>query len=336
MADNTGIEWTDATWNPTVGCSILSPGCSNCYAMKMAARIEKMNPGTHYAGTTKDRKGGAVWTGKLALAPESILTQPLRWTRGRRIFVNSMSDLFHEDIPDAWIDRVFATMALCPQHTFQILTKRSARMRRYMTNWPDGAARFHHVAFAAHKINPDLPRGMPDGWVWQLQKRWPLPNVWLGVSAEDQIRAEERIPDLIETPAAIRFVSAEPLLGPIDFAMMPFPDGDRRHRWSALTGQAILHATGVDGHPDFTVRVDKPTKGKLDWIIVGAESGRSARLMQDEWALSIAEQCKASGTAFFAKQLSADIGKVVKDIDLFPPLLQVRQYPADMQDRGDE
>ena len=114
MADKTGIEWTDATWNPIVGCSILSPGCTNCYAMSMAARIERMHAGTHYAGTTRVVNGKPVWTGKLALAPEHILTQPLRWKRPRSIFVNSMSDLFHAGVPDEWIDRVFAVMALSP------------------------------------------------------------------------------------------------------------------------------------------------------------------------------------------------------------------------------
>ena len=134
MADNTGIEWTDATWNPVVGCSIVSPGCTNCYAMQMAARIEKMQPESHYAGTTKRVNGNAVWTGKVALAPDHILTAPLRWKKPRRIFVNPMGDLFHESIPDAWIDRVFAVMALAPQHRFQLLTKRAKRMREYCSD----------------------------------------------------------------------------------------------------------------------------------------------------------------------------------------------------------
>ena len=127
MASNSNIEWTDATWNPIVGCSIVSPGCTNCYAMQMAARIETMRP-SHYDGTTKKVNGNAVWTGKVALAPDTILTAPLRWKRPRKIFVNSMGDLFHESIPDADIDRAFAVMALSPQHTFQVLTKRAERM----------------------------------------------------------------------------------------------------------------------------------------------------------------------------------------------------------------
>ena len=139
MADKTGIEWTDATWNPIVGCSVVSPGCTHCYAMSMAARIEKMTPGSHYAGLTDASKAGPVWNGRLALAPDHILTQPLRWQKPRRIFVNSMGDLFHEDVPDDWIDRVFAVMALAPQHTFQVLTKRAERMRNYLLRDPDVA-----------------------------------------------------------------------------------------------------------------------------------------------------------------------------------------------------
>lgn len=226
MADRTGIEWTDATWNPVVGCSLVSPGCTNCYAMGQAARIVRCSEGLRrastYDGTVETVKGRPVWTGRVALASEVTLTQPLRWKRPRRIFVNSMGDLFHEDVPDEWIDQVFAVMALSPQHSFQILTKRSARMREYLCTragdwqivWPDanppGA-----LPISRHEQRLAMRgAGWPDAI---LRPSFPLPNVWLGVSAEDQRRADERIPDLLATPAAIRFVSAEPLLGPIDF-----------------------------------------------------------------------------------------------------------------------
>ncbi|WP_146090272.1 DUF5131 family protein, partial [Rhodoblastus acidophilus] len=133
MGDKSKIDWTDATWNPIVGCSIVSPACTNCYAMAMARRIECMKSGTAYEGTTRlSVNGTPVWTGKVAQAVEHALTQPLRWRRPRKIFVNSMGDLFHESVPDEWIDRVFAVMALAPQHTFQILTKRAKRMRDYL------------------------------------------------------------------------------------------------------------------------------------------------------------------------------------------------------------
>lgn len=292
MADRTGIEWTDASWNPVVGCSLVSPGCTNCYAMGQAARIVRCSQGlkrpSTYDGTVESVKGRPVWTGKVALASEATLTQPLRWKRPRRIFVNSMGDLFHEDVPDAWIDRVFAVMALAPQHTFQILTKRSARMRIYVTD-PATVRRVYDIVCdlsleqAANVIllaRPEHAAHAPPGRHILLGV-WPLPNVWLGVSAEDQRRADERIPDLLATPAAIRFVSAEPLLGPIDFGQAQ--DGLPINAW----------LTWLDG---------------LDWIIVGGESGPNARPMHPDWARSIRDQCAAAGTAFFFKQHGEWIG----------------------------
>ena len=269
MADNTGIEWTDATWNPIVGCSIVSPGCTNCYAMKMAARIEKMQPESHYAGTTKRVNGNAVWTGKVALAPDHILTAPLRWKKPRRIFVNSMGDLFHESIPDEWIDKVFAVMALCPQHTFQVLTKRSKRMREHL----DTRLRASFVSAAALSMVPGNAVEKSPAW----NMKWPLPGVWLGVSAEDQARADERIPDLLAIPAAVRFVSAEPLLSALD--LVPYLS------------------------PHFqSESADFPKLGELDWVIAGGESGPSARPMHPDWARSIRDQCQDARVPFFFKQ----------------------------------
>lgn len=152
MAGDTNISWTERTWNPVVGCSVVSPGCTNCYAMRMAYRVKEMEEArtgrpdaSHYFGTTKVVNGNPVWTGKVVLAPEHILLEPLRRRKPTMYFVNSMSDLFHEDVPDEWIDRVFAVMALCPQHTFQVLTKRSERMRAYCTD-PDRIQRMQrHV-----------------------------------------------------------------------------------------------------------------------------------------------------------------------------------------------
>lgn len=287
MGDKSKIEWTEATWNPIVGCSIVSPGCTNCYAMKMAGRLEAMaraafaddRPAVsaHYLGTTQDSKAGPVWTGKVNLAPERILLQPLSWKRQRRIFVNSMSDLFHESVPDEWIDRVFAVMALASQHTFQVLTKRAERMRDFV-----GRLGYAHcglmrrleatdgVHYPSEKIDA-FPHyagalGHPSSHL-----QWPLPNVWLGVSAEDQKRADERIPHLLMTPAAVRFVSAEPLLGPIDFH-----------------GEWIDRVAGNDP--------------ELNWIIVGGESGHNARPVHPDWARSIRDQCQAAGVPFFFKQ----------------------------------
>ena len=211
----------------------------------MAGRLERMNPtgGTNsdyvnpYDGTTKKTKGGAVWTGKMALS-ENALLEPLKRKKPTMYFVNSMGDLFHENAPDEWIDQVFSVMAKCQQHTFQVLTKRSKRMLEYITSCQHGADDIGGV--------------------------WPLPNVWLGVSCEDQTRWNERWPDLARTPAAIRFVSAEPLLGQID-----------------MVGS-----------------------GKLDWVIAGGESGPGARPMQPEWARDIRDQCKIANVNFFMKQMS--------------------------------
>lgn len=265
----TKIEWTERTWNPIVGCSIVSPGCTNCYAMKMAARIERMSPQVwQYRGLTQPSKAGPVWTGDVALAPDRALAEPQRRKKPTMYFVNSMGDLFHEDVPDEWISRAFYVMAQCPQHTFQILTKRSSNMRRVMSD---------------HGFSEDVRTTLriidnPDQGPW----RWPLPNVWLGVSAERQREANERIPDLLATPAAVRFVSAEPLLGPIDFAHLSHP-----------------------AHPHGYVNALRFNECRLDWVIVGGESGVGARPMHPEWALSIRDQCAATGVNFFFKQWGA-------------------------------
>lgn len=217
----TSIEWTrnpDGTegrsWNALRGCSLASDECENCYAQSIARRFS--GPGKPFEGLI-NRHG--KWNGVMRQAPEHTLYEPLSWKKPTRVFVNSMTDLFHENAKEDWIDQIFAVMALCPQHEFIVLTKRAERMQRYMTLWPDGAARFHHVAHHAERMRPDLPRGLSNGWRWQLQKRWPLPNVILGVSVG---RREfiSRIDHLRETPAARRMVSFEPLLedvGEIDF-----------------------------------------------------------------------------------------------------------------------
>lgn len=285
MAETSSIEWTDATWNPIAGCSLKSPGCAHCYAMPTARRHELMMAAlgrvSPYAGLTRVVNGKAVWTGDMRLV-EAALTLPLRWQRPRRIFVNSMSDLFHESVPDEWIDRVFAVMALCPQHTFQVLTKRADRMRAYLTRGPGGGKQDvrNHLAWnvvgnVLRLVAPDWTKEPVDG-KWRSRAigacgTWPLANVWLGVSAEDQRRADERVPDLLATPAAVRFVSAEPLLGPIDFH-------------------------------DYFVRALNWCGAPLDWIIVGGESGPGARPMHPDWARQIRDACAAAGVAFHFKQ----------------------------------
>lgn len=298
MADNTKIEWTEATWNPLVGCTIISPGCTNCYAMKEAHRQQLCAGGlgreTHYTGTTKLVKGKPVWTGQVNLAPDHILTAPLRWRKPKQIFVCAHGDLFHESVPDEWIDKVFAVMALAPQHTFQVLTKRSRRMREYLSH----ERRPHQVARGAvdlfrHRM---LPKRMPLDDRWPVRsigdidlpdditmQVWPLPNVWLGVSAEDQARADERIPDLLATPAAVRWLSAEPLLGPVDLRSMQWPDGSY---FDALEGWHTQHSSDPG----------------IDWVVAGGESGQGARPMHPDWARALRDQCAHAGGPFFFKQ----------------------------------
>lgn len=282
MADHTNIEWTDATWNPITGCAVVSPGCKNCYAMKLAGTRLKHHKSR--AGLTRSTKAGPVWTGDVRLN-EDWLFQPLRWKRPRRIFVCAHGDLFAEGVPAEWIDRVFAVMALSPQHTFQVLTKRAGRMRGYLAAGAWRGAR-ENIGDCAQAMSARFR-------VAGMMAAWPLPNVWLGVSAEDQAHADERIPDLLATPAAKRFASAEPLLGPIEFNGV---SSDRRETWNWLRGET---GTMYPDGPDFDYGA------KLDWIIVGGESQRGARPMHPDWARSIRDQCQAAGVPFFFKQWGA-------------------------------
>lgn len=304
MSDKTGIEWTDATWNPLRGCSRVSEGCRHCYAETVAARFS--GPGQPYDGLAT--RSPARWTGKVALV-EKHLADPLRWTRPRRIFVNSMSDLFHEAVPDEWIDQIFAVMALAPQHTFQVLTKRPERMRNYCealvtgkrkigdairTVTLDGFAARLKVA-AAFGVRPGSGGEPPYA---------PFPNVWLGVSVEDQATADARIPLLLQTPAAVRFVSYEPALGPIDFSKLTrvaiCDDGDLTPgRDIEINEDGALLCAGCGNVPT------PWEEESLDWIICGGESGPGARPFDIAWARSTIAQCRAAEVACFMKQLGA-------------------------------
>lgn len=264
----TGIEWTDETWNPVRGCSKVSEGCRYCYAMSVAARFS--GPGQPYEGLAT--RSPARWTGKVAFV-ESHLTDPLHWKKPRRVFVNSMSDLFHEDIPDAWIDRIFGVMAAASRHTFQILTKRPERMRDYMRGLAHG---FPRLEAAAGDVGYALSfEGIP-------LVSWPIPNIWLGVSVEDQAAADARIGTLIQTPAAVRFLSCEPLIGPLSFRWAAWDrnNGKRVDRW---------HLDGL--------------RGVIHWVIAGGESGPRARLCDSDWLRQIRNQCHESDVPFFLKQL---------------------------------
>lgn len=275
MSDKSGIAWTDATWNVATGCTKVSPGCKFCYAKHRAwPRLSAMKTGV-YAG----RKFEDV-----RVHPER-LDQPLRWTKPRRIFVNSMSDLFHEDIPFGFIAAVFGVMAAADKHTFQVLTKRPERMRDFMLG---GATNAYAVGwckrFAYQMIGGEMGKRLEDR---SIDPMWPPKNVWLGVSVENQETANERIPLLVDTPAAVRWLSCEPLLGPIDLC----------HR------------------------------NLLDWVVVGGESGPKARPMEEAWALDLREQCRSYDVPFFIKQGSQANWPDWKDMSKWPEPLQVREYP---------
>ena len=225
MSEHSAIEWTDATWNPTTGCTKVSPACANCY-------IERTMP-----FRTQGRK---FVKGHIQLElHENRLTQPSQWKTPKLVFVNSLSDLFHDDVPVEFIGRVFNVMGSTPRHTYQVLTKRPTWMQRVVTAY------------------------------YETLRIEPYQNVWLGVSVENQHFADERIPLLLQTPAAVRFISAEPLLGPIDF-----------------------HSPVLEADCD----------GYLDWVIVGGESGPRLRPTEPAWVRSLRDQCVAARVPFFFKQ----------------------------------
>ena len=283
MNDKTGIEWTDATWNPVTGCTKVSQGCKHCYAERDWQRLQHL---PRFAG--REFSDVDFHPGRL--------DQPLRWAKQRRIFVNSMSDLFHEEVPTGFIDQVFAVMALCPQHTFQVLTKRTLRMRDYVS---EGGR-------AADVL--DIVRNWEIGYRAggdKLQAQaWPLPNVWLGVSVEDQATADQRIPILLQTPAAVRWISAEPLLGPIDLDRLAIDSCDDDYTISALSGRRIARYGTKPGAP------------RLDWVVVGSESGTKARPCDIEWVRDLKNQCEIARVPFFFKQLVDGRGRKIHTPEL--------------------
>ena len=300
MADKSSIEWTDATWNIITGCTLVDEGCRNCYAAHLIASWPAIGNHPSRKGLArKNAAGGAKFTGEVRFN-EQWLDQPLRWKKPRRIFVCAHGDLFHESVPDEWIDRVFAVMALAPQHTFQVLTKRPERAREYLTAFGQSGALDIFVRGggrllrAANNATRNIGRLSFDP-----VRKWPLPNVWLGTSASDQASADLRIPPLLDTPAAVRFLSAEPLLGPVDLtldglACLPCPN--------AANG---LNMDPTTGAYECCSRCDHTGIGDewgLDWVIVGGESGPRARPMHPDWARSLRDQCVAAGVPFFFKQ----------------------------------
>jgi protein gp37 len=338
MGDNSQIEWTDATWPVVTGCTRVSPGCDHCYAFAL-----------------HDKRHVAWKRGRWPDAPaqyhepfsrvqllEDRLGWPLKWRKPRRIFVPSMGDLFHEDVPDEFIARVFAVMALAPQHTFQVLTKRPERMTTLCTStfWRavEGEAPEVGGSPCASGAIKDAIRYTPEPEAEYLS------NVWLGTSVENQAAADERIPHLLRTPAAVRFISAEPLLGPVDLTAIPDdeePDGI--YVWDALSGGWY----DPFEYPQETV--DGPIWSRIDWVIAGGESGPGARPCDVGWIRSLVSQCREAAVPVFVKQLGTcpftvdAAGHVTGvpgplarggsrdhkggDMETWPEDLRVREYP---------
>lgn len=287
MSDKTGIEWTDATWNPVTGCAKVSAGCKHCYAEREWPRMTRLVPA--YAG----REFTDVRT------HADRLNQPIRWAKRRMIFVNSMSDLFHPAVPDYFIDSVFGVMWAClygrneqDGHIFQVLTKRADRMRDYFKTdrreaWARAAV--HHGG----GIDPDGIFDQVTGF------DGPHPRIWLGVSVEDQAAADERIPLLLDTPAAVRWISAEPLLGPVDASRYMWPVHARWPAKFASPEEAKAAGEEVTYHRQGLVGAWRKF---IDWVVVGGESGPKARPMHPQWARDLRDQCAAAGVPFLFKQ----------------------------------
>lgn len=329
MSDNSRIAWTDATWNVVTGCTPASAGCAHCYASTFA------------------RRGMGEWKGRPfseVHCHEDRLANPLHWKKPRKVFVCSMGDLFHEAVPDEFVERVLSVIQTTPQHDYQLLTKRPDRMLAFMTR-PVGAW--------THSAHP-------------LSLSWPYSNLWLGVSVEDQATADARIPLLLQTPAAVRFVSAEPMLGPVELSrylassktihVSADVDGMLRNRnFDALSGDDGRPLTRVEAEAELralSARGAKRIRGsdecagfseqtgcpghpnpRADWIIVGAESGPKRRRVAEDAIRSVVEQCRAAGTACFVKQIEVN-GRVSHDPSEWPEDLRVREFPGGAQREG--
>lgn len=282
---NSTIEWTDTTWSPTVGCTKISPGCDHCYAETLTERFH-----------------GQGAFAKLTLHRDRI-DAPLRWQKPRRVFVNSMSDLFHRDVPELFLVQVFAVMAVTPRHAFQILTKRHGRMRSLLNS----------VEFRG-RVASAVP-GQAGGLAWGELRDWPLTNVWLGVSVEDQKHAGLRVPALLDTPATVRFLSCEPLLSSLDLSTwLGGGTGVRRARTDNVT--------------------DSSGRPSISWVIIGGESGPRARPCDPDWIRSLIQQCHDAGIPAFVKQMGSVWARAHgakgkgSNPESWPQDLRIRQFPV--------
>lgn len=302
MSANTKISWSDRTWNPLLGCERVSPGCDLCYAIQTATvRAGNPHPAVKaaFAGLTeRDADGRLDWTGRINLLPDR-LDQPLHWRKPSRVFVNSQADLFHKDVPTEFIAEVFAVMALARRHSFQLLTKRHARMRALLNSQDFRRA----VGIAIVRHGDAGP-----AWRYDEQRNaapavWPLANLWLGVSVESQRWADIRIPALLGTPAAVRWLSCEPLLGPLDISGYLTSEGD----CATCDGTGSIPVPG-GGATCPTCDYDRRRSAGpslISWVVCGGESGGGARPMHPSWPRSLRDQCSAAGVAFHFKQWGA-------------------------------
>ena len=279
----TKIPWAQSTWNPIRGCTKISPGCEKCYAERMAARFAK--PGQPYETVIADGR----WSGNVILS-ETSLKNPTKWAKPRLIFVNSMADLFHEGVKTEWIDRIFAVMSLASWHVFQVLTKRPDRMRKYLSSHDVGL----RWAEAAHDMFGD-PVVVAKALEWTKNG---LPNVWIGATVEDQERANARIPELVQTPAALRFVSVEPMIGKVSLSFSCFNGADS---FGTMPG--------------------------IGWVICGGENDLHPRLMDYRWAQELKDECVNAGVPFFFKQFSGFKPDKMPELDgrIWQQMPEVRQ-----------
>lgn len=325
----TGINWTDETWNPIVGCSRISSGCKNCYAAD-AARAPRLQQFPQYQAVKE-------WNGSIAFV-ESAIAKPLKWKKPRKIFVCSMSDLFHENVTDEMRDKVFAVMSLCPQHTFQVLTKRPKNALRYLSI----QGRAGEIGLVADRMaiaqksggcptESDKVLGM--GESWSKFKGLPLPNVWMGVTVENQKMAEERIPLLLKIPAAKRWLSMEPLLEGVSL------NGEGMIDAATAFLEDCLHTKYYDPYRHIGAWEDFNFLKAIDWVVVGGESGRNARPCDINWVESIVDQCQEEKVPVWVKQMGANStcyeepcpsprgDRPQAKLENIPHYLRVREFP---------
>lgn len=340
----TKIEWCDETDNQVAGCEKVSPGCLHCFAERMTCRLDGQSLPGYSDGVVKDGR----WTGRVVPIPgavERLAAKCASWRKPRRIFVQSMGDLFHEQVPFELVDRVAAIVADNPRHTFDFLTKRPERMREWASRrGMPGRLQDAHMAAGGGLL-----------WYEETAPAWPLPNLWLGVTAESQEQADARIPVLLDTPAAVRFVSVEPMLGAVDLRKwmpgsyecalscgyrLPGPPEEIRCIHCGFQGPDTIEVWGdgdIEDCPEChdcsetepvcpecgTYMVtDHPDTPHLDWVICGGETGPGARCMKPEWAKALQDQCASAGVPFFFKKMGSWWGKGAGEVN--DP---VREFP---------